>query len=642
MTPPLVTALIPAFNAAATIRRAVDLVLAQTYRNLELIVVDDGSRDATSEVVAANYGDQVRLLRLPRNQGESAATNEGIAAARGDLVAFLDADDEWLPGKLARQVDVLNASPDTVLVSCGCRFIDAQGQLIREFGMPPPEFDRNQAWRLLLERTFIAKPCVVARRSALLAAGPFDTSLAIAEDQDMWIRLALIGPVDIVPEFLTTVHDTAGSLTKVYATRVDRYVLPMIRGHMQRQMHRLTADDVNRILGERYAAVGRNLYQAGSLKRGASLIMRAVAMRHNVQENLWYLAAASPPARTVKRLVGYSGSDRTPEDRRLVGPPDGSLLQPQKQDLVALRLDRPILLVMVDAEAEFDWNGPFLRTLVSVRNLSQQVLLQGIFDRLGVRITFLVDYAVATQAEGFEPIRELLQSGRCEIGAHLQPWENPPFIEELSARTSFNANLPGWLQKEKLLRLTDAIVESFGVKPIAYRAGRYGVGEEIAWILRSLGYKIDVSVTAGLRPSAHARPGFSPRIHSALLVRPWTGSVGNSTDHGILRPAHVQQRSGNPQCVVLFDDIAARRGAMAPAWRVRPPGFAGAHRSDAGRRIHPGTEASDAVVAAPRPAGLHLQLSQLGIAARQYPLCPHQLGLGPTDPHCRRVPALLH
>jgi hypothetical protein len=157
----------------------------------------------------------------------------------------------------------------------------------------------------------------------------------------------------------------------------------------------------------------------------------------------------------------------------------------------------PILIVMVDAEAEFDWNGPFLRTLVSVRNLSRQVMVQDVFDSLRIRPTFLVDYAVATQPEGYGPLRDLLCSGRCDIGAHLQTWETPPYAEELGVRTSFAHNLPAWLQKEKLTRLTDAISESFGVTPTVYRAGRYGVGDEISWILRSLGYWIDLSVVPG-------------------------------------------------------------------------------------------------------------------------------------------------
>ena len=494
---PSVSVIIPAFNAAATIRRAVDSVLAQTYRNYEVIVIDDGSRDTTADIVASHYGDRVRLLCLARNQGESAAMNHGIAAAEGELIAFLDADDEWLPDKLAKQVDALNRNPDAVMVSCACRFLDVHGNVFREFGMPPDGIDKYEVWRLLLAGSFIAKPCVVARVAAFRKVGKFDTNLAIAADQDMWIRLAMTGAVEFVPEFLTTVHDTAGSLTKVYAAKADKFVLPMIRQHVERQRHRLTPHDVNRILSERYAAVGRNLYQAGSVVRGTALIAKAVSMGYRVPQHLWYLVAASPPAQVLKRAVGYSPGDMMPDNDHVAEQQAGSLLRPEKSDLVSLPSGRPILIVMIDAEAEFDWNGPFLRTLVGVRNLSRQGLVQQIFDRLGVKPTFLVDYAVATQPEGFEPLRELLQSGRCAIGSHLQPWENPPFAEELGARTSFNHNLPTWLQQAKLRRLTDAIVESFDTQPVSYRAGRYGVGDEVASILTSLGYRIDLSVLPG-------------------------------------------------------------------------------------------------------------------------------------------------
>jgi hypothetical protein len=351
-------------------------------------------------------------------------------------------------------------------------------------------------WRALLAATFIAKPCVVARTAALRAVGPFDVDLPVAEDQNMWIRLSMTGEVEFVPEFLTLVHDAPSSLTKVYADKVDKYVLPMIRRHITQQDKALSSEQIKDILGARYTSVGRNLYMTGSLVRGTALILRGMALGDHVGENFWYLAAASPPAKAVKKLLRRPGAIPR-EDASPPPPSDGGLLRPHKQDLVALPPSPPILIVMVDAEAEFDWNGPFLRTLVSVRNLSQQVIAHDIFDKLNIQPTYLVDYAVATQPEGYEPIRELLQSGRCEIGAHLQPWENPPFAEEPSVRTSFNHNLPAWLQKEKLQRLTDAIVSNFGVRPTAYRAGRYGVGDEIAWILESLGYQIDLSVLPG-------------------------------------------------------------------------------------------------------------------------------------------------
>ena len=285
MKTPFVTVLIPASNAEATIRRAVDSALAQTYSDLEIVVVDDGSRDRTSELVYSYSSEKVRLRCLACHGGVSAAMNEGIAVARGELIAFLDADDEWLPDKLAKQLAVLTKYPETVMVSCGCRFVDAKGNLLREFGIPPPNLVEKEIWPQLLAESIISKPCVVARTATLHAVGPFDSSLAIAEDQDMWIRMALAGPVKFVPEFLTIVHDTANSVTKVYADKMDRYVLPMIKRHLHQQRDRLSNRAVRKILGERYAAVGRNLYQAGSLVRGTALIAQAVCMGHEVREN---------------------------------------------------------------------------------------------------------------------------------------------------------------------------------------------------------------------------------------------------------------------------------------------------------------------------------------------------------------------
>ena len=509
MTTPLVTVLIPAYNAAATIARAINSVLAQSFTDYEIIVVDDGSRDTTSEIVQSYDEAAIRLLRLPSNQGASTAVNEGLKIARGKFIAFLDADDEWLPSKVSTQIDALVRNPAAVMVTCGCRFVDSDGNVFREFGIPPPNTSKSEVWRLLLAATFIAKPCVVARMEALQRVGPFDVALPVAEDQNMWIRLAMQGEVEFIPEYLTIVHESPGSLTKVYADKVDKYVLPMIRRHLEEQKGRLSKEETRLILGARYTSVGRNLYLTGSLLQGVSLIVRAMMLGNQVKENLWYLVAASPPARMMKKLVGHPSGRAQPSDGSAVLPnSDAGLLRPSAKDLVDVPPGPPVLIVLIDAEAEFDWDGPFLRSLVSVRNLSCQVAAQNIFDRMGVRPTYLVDYAVATQPEGYQPIRELLQSGRCEVGAHLQPWENPPFVEELSVRTSFNHNLPAWLQKEKLGQLTDVIGSNFDIRPTAYRAGRYGVGDEMAWILEDLGYQIDVSVLPGYDLRSRHGPDF--------------------------------------------------------------------------------------------------------------------------------------
>src|SRR5260221_12690479 len=132
-----------------------------------------------------------------------------------------------------------------------------------------------------------------------------------------------------------------------------------------------------------------------------------------------------------------------------------ALLTPAEEQVAKPSPGPPILIVAVDTEAEFDWSGPFLRTHTSVRNLRNQTMAQEIFDRNGVRPVYLVDYAVATQSEGYMPLREIVQSGRCELGAHLHPWITPPFAEELSDRTSLSTNLPRCLHKGKMSARTE-------------------------------------------------------------------------------------------------------------------------------------------------------------------------------------------
>ena len=113
---PSISIVIPTYNRAGTIERALDSVFAQTFQDFEVIVVDDGSRDATRERVAL-YGDRVRYI-YQENQGCSAARNRGIAEARGAFVAFLDSDDEWLPLKLDVQVRYLETHPEVDFVAC--------------------------------------------------------------------------------------------------------------------------------------------------------------------------------------------------------------------------------------------------------------------------------------------------------------------------------------------------------------------------------------------------------------------------------------------------------------------------------------------------------------------------------------------
>jgi glycosyltransferase involved in cell wall biosynthesis len=300
---PLVSVVIPARNAAATLPRAVRSVLAQAYP-VDVIVVDDASADGTAALAAALGA---RVVRLDRRGGAAAARNAGIAAARGGLIAFQDADDEWLPGKLRRQVALLCAAPDAAFAACGARLVGQDGgDLGPLYGGAVPEAGA-QAWRALLARNTIATPSVVAWRRSLDAVGPFDPALPVAEDQDMWLRLAMHGRLVYLDEHLVRVHVTTSSVSGVGTARGSRQqraiTLPMVRRHLTARLGDLSRREVRAILAARLGRVGRASYGDRDYRAGLALVARATWYGDPPIGNVRFLLSASPFGRWVKRNV---------------------------------------------------------------------------------------------------------------------------------------------------------------------------------------------------------------------------------------------------------------------------------------------------------------------------------------------------
>ncbi|MDD5389304.1 MAG: glycosyltransferase family 2 protein [Gallionellaceae bacterium] len=208
---PRVSVIIPAYNAAWCVRRALDSVLVQDYRDFEVIVVDDGSQDDTAAVLAG-YGDAARVLSKP-NGGLSSARNAGIAAARGEYVAFLDADDWWLPAKLSRQVALMDGQPTLLFCSTTTSAQTPEGRRL-------PDWRCGNGQRAALECIFAVNAyvagsgsSVLARRAAFARVGGFDESLRSLEDIDMWMRLAALGDYACIDEPLTVIEKSANSMS---------------------------------------------------------------------------------------------------------------------------------------------------------------------------------------------------------------------------------------------------------------------------------------------------------------------------------------------------------------------------------------------------------------------------------------------
>jgi glycosyltransferase involved in cell wall biosynthesis len=201
---PKVSVVIPAFNRPVPVRRAIESVLAQTCQDLEIIVVDDGSTDATAEAVEAVADRRITLIRHERNRGGSAARNTGIRASSAPFVAFLDSDDEWLPSKLERQLEVFERSSEMLaLVYTGAERVFADGSVSRHTARR-----RVDLTRALLTENVVGETSVgMVRRNALDAIGGFDESLPSCQDLDLWLRICEQFSADVVPDALVRVSN---------------------------------------------------------------------------------------------------------------------------------------------------------------------------------------------------------------------------------------------------------------------------------------------------------------------------------------------------------------------------------------------------------------------------------------------------
>jgi hypothetical protein len=165
--------------------------------------------------------------------------------------------------------------------------------------------------------------------------------------------------------------------------------------------------------------------------------------------------------------------------------------------------------IFVDTEEEFDWNRPFDRDSRGTAAIAAMPAAHRRFAEQGIALTYLVDHPIATSPRAIDALTGCLADGRSAIGTQLHPWVNPPFDEKVNGPNSFSGNLPKALQAKKIAELTRAIETAFGQRPVAYRAGRYGIGADTIALLAAEGYRLDTSMRAGYDYSAECGPDFS-------------------------------------------------------------------------------------------------------------------------------------
>jgi hypothetical protein len=214
---------IPAYNYAAFLPRAIDSACQQTHRPIEIVVVDDGSTDNTREIVAG-YGEQVRYVHQT-NAGLSAARNTGIRHAQHPFIALLDADDEWLPGRLQTGMEIFAQQPsDFGVVACLSHRIGGDSQPLAANPAVREITGEITAADILLMTRFSPSTAIV-RAEVFKQCGGFDTTLRSSEDRDMWIRAATRWRVWLQPERLALIRKHGGNMS----SHADRMTLNMGR-----------------------------------------------------------------------------------------------------------------------------------------------------------------------------------------------------------------------------------------------------------------------------------------------------------------------------------------------------------------------------------------------------------------------------
>jgi len=156
--------------------------------------------------------------------------------------------------------------------------------------------------------------------------------------------------------------------------------------------------------------------------------------------------------------------------------------------------EKPFFILTIDTEEEWDWSGDFPHPPFSTKNIEQIPKFQAFCHELGVLPTYFVDHAVASNSEHAAILRQYFEDGRCDIGAHLHPWANPPIEESINEANSHAINLPIDLFERKISILTQKLTDTFGQHPYSYRAGRWGVNSQHLKVLSENGYRVDSSV----------------------------------------------------------------------------------------------------------------------------------------------------
>lgn len=301
MTLPLISVIIPSYNSARFVTEAVESALSQTYRPIEVIVVDDGSTDETPAIVAP-FENRIRYIRQ-ENRGLAGARNRGIQEARGEFIAFLDADDRWMPEKLGQQWKCFSDDPTVALVHTDALYWNEDaGEIMPQQG-GRADYVGDCSTRLFVANRILASS-VVVRRDCLERVGLFCENAPGVEDLDLWLRIVRFYPFGYVDQPLV--------LYRKHNWNMSKNDLQMRKGELTAIENALSADPalvskvgktaVRHKLYDLCLAVGYYYFDQGEYRLAREYISRAISFRPIQPYPLVLWSSTWLPSATIRTL----------------------------------------------------------------------------------------------------------------------------------------------------------------------------------------------------------------------------------------------------------------------------------------------------------------------------------------------------
>lgn len=297
----MVSVVIPTHNRESLICRAVDSALSQTYGNIEVIVVSDGSEDGTDKLMQEyeKKYPNFRYISYHPGKGGNVARNTGIKNSKGEFVAFLDDDDEWHKDKIEKQIRIIEEDPEVGLV---CTAINSVDDATGKTAVFVPDAPRDASHNILIENCIGSTTTALARHSLLDEIGMFDENLGAMQDFDLWIRLCQITKTGVVREPCVEYHNlVSNSQISWNYQKYENAATYMAKKYEELRKQKLTSSEIKTVRLNDILNLARKAFKSNDRRTTRRLALKALKVKFNVS-SIIYIAASFFPVDTVRKI----------------------------------------------------------------------------------------------------------------------------------------------------------------------------------------------------------------------------------------------------------------------------------------------------------------------------------------------------